>query len=247
MTTPFYADWTFWTAVVALLALVLSQLPPLYTLFRAAALDVEAFDRIHVSHVLGQPTATLHLILTNSGGREAKIKSMSLAFTHDGDTFELPGRGYYQSPVDQSAVILTSFRLPSNGEWKHIANFFTLPPRADEREIDQIKSAIRNNILPRKSEPGNENILIEAPPQLVAPALDFFHRKFRWHPGEYEVTAKIRAEPSSADIERRYRFTIFESDTAQLVGETERYRYGAGVYFNDSEQRPVFLPLMPVG
>lgn len=83
-TTPFYLDWTFWTAVVALLALVLSQFPPLYVLFRPAQLEVEAFERIHVSHNLGEPNATLHLLITNSGGREVQIKSISLSFHPDG-------------------------------------------------------------------------------------------------------------------------------------------------------------------
>lgn len=247
ITTPFYFDWTFWTAAVALLALVLSQLPPLHVLFRGAALDVEAYDHIQILHALGRPGATLHLILLNRGGREIKVSAISLAFVRDGgDRFELPGRGYYQSPTDQSPVILTSFRLPSNGEWKHIVNFFIPASRTEEREIDQIKSAIRNDIVPRRAQPGNENVLLEAPPDLVAPAEALFRRMFRWQAGEYEVTLNIRTEPKRASITRHYRFTVFESDTAQLVSETKRYKIGAGVYYRDAEQVPVFLPLVPM-
>ena len=244
---PFYYDWTFWTAVVALLALVLSQLPPLYVLFSPGRLELEAFDRIQVTHWMGKPNAVLHIILMNTGGHGIKVKSLSLAFKpENGDEFTLQGRGYFQSPADQSAVLLTSFRLSALGEWKHIVNFFAPSSRTEERELDQIKSAIRNNIVPRKALPGNRDVFLEATPDLVTPAHNFFRREFRWNPGEYEVTLHIRAEPERASIERKFRITIFESDTAQLRDYTACYKYGAGVYYTDTDLVPVFLPLIPM-
>jgi len=39
MPTPAYLDWKFWSAIVALLALVLSQLPPLHLWFRPRRLE----------------------------------------------------------------------------------------------------------------------------------------------------------------------------------------------------------------
>ena len=247
MTTPFYLDWTFWTAVVALLALVLSQLPPLYVLLRPVGLDVEAFERIHVSHSLGESNATLQLIIANSGRREIKIKSMSLTFHRGGDTpFAIQARGYYQLPSDQTAVILTPFRLKPNEEWSHIVNFFSFKSREEEREVDQIKSTIRKDIVPRKLEQGNEKIFLEAPPELVVPAIDYFHRKFKWKAGEYKVTLNVVAEPNKASKIQEYRITIFESDSTQMVDETTQYKYGAGVYFPDPEQVPIFLPLVPI-
>jgi len=246
-TPPFYFDWTFWTALLALLALVLSQFPPISILLRRARLNVEAFERIHVAHSLGDPNATLHLVITNSGGREVKIKSIVLNFHRDGDDqFELKGRGYYQSPADQSAVILTPFRLKPDEEWSHMVNFFSLRSNTEEREVNQIKSTIRNSIAPRKSEPGNDKVFLEAPSELVKPATDYFQRKFRWNSGEYEVTLNVVAEPSEASTSQQYRITVFESDNKQLVDETKRYIYGAGVYFSDREQVPIFLPLVPL-
>lgn len=245
--SPFYLDWTFWTAALALIAIVLSQLPPLHVLFRPGRVELEAFDRIQVTHWMGKPNAVLHMILTNTGGRAIKVKSLSMKFKHEsGGEFTLPGRGYFQSPADQNAVILTSFRLPSMGEWKHIVNFFAPSSRAEERELDQIKSAIRNDIVPRKVLPGNQNLLLEASSELIAPAHEFFRRQFKWIPGEYEVALEIRTEPENASIERKFRITIFESDTAQLEDYTERYKYGAGVYYSDSDLVPVFLPLVPM-
>lgn len=244
---PFYLDWTFWAAVVAFLALVLSQLPPLYVLFRPAQLDVEAFERIHVSHNMGEPNATLHLLITNGGGREVKIKSISLDFHPDGgEHFELQSRGYYHFPADQSAIIFTPFRLKSHEEWSYIVNFFSLRSRAEEREVNQIISAIKNNIIPRKAEPGNDKVWVEVPHELVTPAIEYFHRKFKWSAGEYEVTLNVVAEPKKASLTKKYRITVFESDNIQLIDETKRYKLGAGVYFNDTEKVPIFFPLIPL-
>ena len=243
---PFYLDWTFWTAVVALLALALSQLPPLHVLFRPAQLDVEAFERIHVSHNLGEPHATLHLVITNSGGREVQIKSITLNFLRDGgEHFELQSRGYYHFPSDQNAIIFTPFRLKSNEEWSHIVNFFSLRSRVEEREVNKFVSAIRNYIVPKKAEPGNDKLWIEAPDELVKPATEYFHRKFKWSSGEYDVTLNVVTEPMKASLTKKYRITVFESDNGQLVDETKRYKFGAGLYFNDTEKEPIFLPLIP--
>lgn len=244
--TPFYLDWTFWTAIVALLALVLSQLPPLYTLFKPAVLEAEAFERILLTHNLGNPGAQLHIVVTNTGGQGARIKSISLAFERgDGCTFELGGRGYFQNASDQTAIIMTPIRLGSKTEWGHIVNFFNYFSREEERLIDRFKSAIRDNIVPRKLMPGNANALLEAPPELVAPAIDFFKSKFKWTAGEYSVTLNIQTERAKQSVARRYRMTIFESEAKQLQDNSERYKYGAGVYYNDSQIEPVFIPLVP--
>lgn len=163
-----------------------------------------------------------------------------------GEKFELQSRGYYHFPADQSAIIFTPFRLKSHEEWSHIVNFFSLRSRAEEREVNQVISAIKNNILPRKAEPGNDKVWIEAPPELVTPALEYFYRKFKWSAGEYEVTLNVVAEPMKASITKKYRITVFESDNIQLIHETERYKLGAGVYFNDTEKVAIFLPLIPL-
>jgi hypothetical protein len=244
---PFYLDWTFWAAAIAIAALVLSQMPPLYVLFRTADLDLEAFDRIHLSHSLGNSSAALHIIITNRGGQETKIKSITLTFKHsDGTQFELPGRGYFQNSTDANAVILTPFRLSSKNEWGHIINFFNPPPREEEREIDKIKSAIRNDILPLKADPANDKIFVEAGTESVALAMSFFNKKFKWKPGEYEIFLNVKTDSEKTSISRRYRTTMFESDAKQLFDYTERYKYGGGVYYPDNTIEPVFLPLLPI-
>jgi hypothetical protein len=77
--TPFYSDWIFWSVVVSAIAIILSQLPPLHVLVRRPKLEVESYGRILLLHKIANPNAQLHLLISNVGGREVRIRGMSLA------------------------------------------------------------------------------------------------------------------------------------------------------------------------
>lgn len=62
--TPVYLDWSFWAVVVAAIAIVLSQLPPVLRWFRRTRIDLETYSRILITHKFGNPNLQLHLILT---------------------------------------------------------------------------------------------------------------------------------------------------------------------------------------
>lgn len=96
MSTPWYVDWTFWTAIVAALALILSQLPPVLHWFKGGQLDIEIHPRISITHKVGNPNATLHIVATNSGGRDIRVRSGQLTLTRDDDEpFAMPLKNYY--------------------------------------------------------------------------------------------------------------------------------------------------------
>jgi len=81
---PLYLNWTFWAVLVAALALLLSQLPPVHMLLKRAKLDMELHSRIHITHKVGNPNLQLHLILSNVGGKTIKIKGITSAIERDG-------------------------------------------------------------------------------------------------------------------------------------------------------------------
>lgn len=66
---PFYLDWTFWAAALALVAIVLSQLSPLHLLLRPKRLDVEVLSRIGAAHMVESPNASVVVSTCNTGGR----------------------------------------------------------------------------------------------------------------------------------------------------------------------------------
>ena len=242
--TPFYFDWTFWAVVFSFLALALSQLPPIHVMFRRAKLDVEAYSRIHLTHRVGNPNAQLHLIVSNVGGREVKVKSIVLHFKRgNDDQFTLPAQNYLQAPGDKDTVLLTSFKLKPKDEWAHIVTFLNFFSRTDEKAFRQIESNLKNDIFEKKELPANKDKIVEAAPGNIQPVIEFFQHKFRWEPGEYEITLEIKTEPQHATVLKCYRVTLFESDSAELLSYAEDYKVGAGVYWHIERHTGLILPL----
>ena len=241
--TPFYFEWEFWTALVAFLALVLSQLPPLHLLFRRGKLTLEAYDRLHVAHTIGNPSAQLHLILVNKGGHPVRVKGITLGLRRDADApWTLKAQGYFQSIGDQSAVLLTPFTVAPGQEWAHTVNFMMPLSRQDDQRLRQLQSALRNDIQAKKALPENANVVVEADAATLNPVLASYRQKFKWEPGEYAVTVTIVTESAKTTLTKAYRMTLFESDTADLRGYADEYKYGLGVYFFNSDRHPGIFP-----
>lgn len=262
---PFYADWKFWSVVVSLVAIALSQLPPVHIMLRRAKLDIDVYSRIVINHKVGNPNAQLHLILSNIGGRILKIRSISLRFRRGiEDDFTLPAQNYFQQPADKESVLLTSFKLKPNDEWGHVVNFLNLFSRTEDKEYRKIESDLRNDILNKlnvqkqleeqlsQDDPiakidrtihSTSSDYVIASDDKVQPALAFFDKKFRWMPGEYSMTLEVKAEPPSASITKQFRVTIFETDSNELREFREDYKYGAGIYFDIPKHSGLILPL----
>jgi hypothetical protein len=238
----FYLDWTFWTAVVAGLALVLSQLPPLRVLFRRAALALQPYDRLNVTHYLGNPNVNLHVQLTNTGGRTVRVRSLTLEITRDdGATVTLPAQTFTGPDGTEAAMIFTPLALEPNDEWVSFVSFFVPFSATDEREWKRLAKELRADVNSKRTayrlQVGEESKeALEADPARVAPLTVFFRAKRFWQPGEYSARLIATCKPTRASVTRQFRFTLFESDVQDLDEREARYKFGAGVYFNDTEE-----------
>ena len=96
---PFYLDWTFWAAVWALIAIVLSQLQPVHLLLRPKRLEVEVHSRIGITHKVGNPNASVVVSVRNTGVRELRIRGLRLDITRDSkQLLILPAQNYFELP-----------------------------------------------------------------------------------------------------------------------------------------------------
>lgn len=239
---PFYLDWNFWTALAAVVALILSQLPPLHLFFRRSRVELEVHSRFHLSHKVGNPNAQLHLILTNLGARSVRIREIRVTMRRDRkEIATLPAQSYLQNPGDTATVLFTSFALKPMDEWGHIVNFLNYFSRVDEKRYRAAESALRAAITDLRKLPENEDRIVEVPANLAAPFLEMFNEKFVWHPGEYEMLVTVVL--SDLQIERKYRFTLFESDAADLAKVTDDYRTGDGINWDSGKHAGVIVPL----
>lgn len=244
---PFYEDWTFWGAILALAAIVLSQLPPLHVLLKRRALEVEVFNHVLVNHRVGVPHAQLHLIVRNTGGRTLKVTGLELTFEREGHPpFTLPGRGYFVIPSDREAVLLTTFTLQPGSEWGHIVNFFRPPPRAEERQQRQLESNLRADIVNKRALLKDPKVNVAGDDANVRPLVDMARARFPWQPGEYTVTVRVTTEPAARIAAMKYRVVIFESDAEELREYTNGYEYGWGFIFPAVDQPGVVLAISKV-
>lgn len=245
----FYLDWQFWAAVVAVLALVLSQLPPVRLWFRPKRLEVEVHSRIQVTHKVGNPNVGMYVSVRNTGGRELRIRSLQISLTRDNAPLAvLSAQNYFESPSSQSSVLFVPFSLKPGEAWAHGTNFLNLFDRATEKLYREGESALGADIRAKlKARPAGDERPVVAEPALVAPFLALFERLFVWQPGEYVAELRVLAEPGSASFSRSYRFTLYESDSTELRSHTEDYKFGGGLSYNVDRHVGAFVPLSQHG
>ncbi|MGL5799610.1 MAG: hypothetical protein ACRCYN_06040 [Plesiomonas sp.] len=228
--TPFYEDWKFWSFVISGLAVILSQIPPLRILIRPKRLDVEVHSRINITHQIGNPNVSLHISLGNNGGRKLRIKGLKLNIQKDGkEIISLPAQNYFESQSDKTSVLFVPFTLMPDEYWSHTVNFLNLYDRPTEKSFREAATALKldiQNKLRERSEHDKSEVIAE--PELVKPFYDLFERLFIWEPGEYIFELTVDSHPSSSTFKKKYRFTLFESDTKDLTEHKKDYKFGGG-------------------
>jgi len=244
-TIPFYLDWSFWAVFISVLALILSQLPPIKQLIKGAKLDLEIYSNISITHKLGNPNIQLHLIISNIGGKRIRVRNVSVSlYREEVQLGTYPAQNYLQNQSDKSTVLFTTFSLKPSEEWAHITNFLNYFKREDELKYQKIENDMISDFRSKKSLiQGEPEKVIELDQALVPPAVEFFENKFLWKPGEYYLDVSVNTEHESADISKRIRFTLFESHTEQLMAIKDYFKYGGGLWWTPDIQVAVIVPV----
>jgi len=242
---PLYLDWSFWAAIVAAIALVLSQIPPIHILLRRAKLDLELYSKISITHKIGNPNLQLHLILNNAGGRKIRIKAIEVALSRDNKELAvLPAQNYLQEQNSKETLLFTTFSLKPGEEWAHIVNFLRYFDREDAKRYQEIEGNMLSDFRKNKNRDKADNDQIhEHPKELVAPALAMFQEKFIWNPGEYKMKVRAITDNNSADILKEYRFAVFESQTNTLAEIAEYFKCGGGIWWDPNIQTGVIIEI----
>jgi hypothetical protein len=247
--TPIYLDWTFWAVVIATLALVLSQLPPLHRLFRRAKLTLDVPSRIALTHLVGNAHAAVHVIISNVGGRSIKVTRISAELRRDRHhVTTLPGQNFNQKSAVSAATLLARFTLKPDDEWSHTVNFLHPFSRADDKTFRTASNALKKEILElrRKRDSAARAIddLVIASEESVAPFMQIFDRLYLWKAGEYEMTIYVETQPARASVQKTLLFSLFESDVQSLKDITSDFRMGDGIYWNSGKLLWVEIPVL---
>lgn len=95
-----------------------------------------------------------------------------------------------------------------------------------------MESAIRQNIISKRDILVDKNQLVSADNSFVDPILKFFESKFCWEYGEYEIFFRVVTNLPNVSFNKKYKITIFESESSELRAYSDEYKYGFGVFLN---------------
>lgn len=239
-----YLDWQFWAAAVAALALVLSQLPPIHLLVRRAKLGVELYSRVQIFQKVGNPNVQLHIILSNLGGRTIRIRGITINLRRDGhDICTLPAQNYLSTPGSSQTVLFTPFSIKANEEWANIVTFLNYFNRDDEKKYRAAERALKSDIAEKRKALQDDKTNVEADPAFVVPFTEMFEHSFIWKAGEYELEVKVQTDSVRSSTVKKYRFTLFESDSSELSIEKVDLKIGDGTYWSSGDHPGVLVQI----
>lgn len=242
--TPLYLDWQFWSAIVALVALALTQFPPIRLWFRRSRLDIEVQSRVKITHKVGNPNLGMYVSIQNPGGRELRVRKVSVAVTRDGRPIgSYPAVSYFEGPNSNFPALFVPFVIRPNEMWAHNTIFLQFFDRSTEKLYRENQSALRKDIGRKFDERAQDNKeLVVGDDRIVNQLLSLFDRLFIWLPGEYGLDLKVVID-SGKEFSRHYRFTLFESDCDELRSYKDDYKHGGGIWFDVERHMQLDVPL----
>lgn len=227
-------DWKFWTLIISIIALILSQLPPVHLLLRKSKIEFEAYSKFFVTLKVGNPNLQSHLIIRNTGGKKIRVKRIRAEIQRDGKAIVvLPAQSYIPDVKDNRLVLLTSFDLKPDEEWIYQVSFLNSFERKIEKKYRESEIALRHEIHRMSlldENKGKTNL--EAADSFASPFEDIFNELFVWESGEYEIKIFIETDTPQANLSKVFRLTVFESISEDLKKHVNGFKSGAGIYWD---------------
>jgi len=215
-------DVVAWVSVfsvfIALVALVLSQLPPLKYLLRKRQIIITTPDFFKLNHAWGNATIWMFLAIHNRGGRDVTIARIHCLMTNS-DEFhlDLPSQTYMAGGTQE--LQLGWISLKPEEHWSETVGFWKVWSEAEERKANQILSKIRTNMRSQQPSP-----TVEA--EALAEARSVFENKFKLDEGSYQLFISALSESGEVITVRGFDFTLFESDIQNLRALIDHYKTG---------------------
>jgi hypothetical protein len=250
MPPPFYLDWTFWSFVAAAVAVVLSQLRPIREWRSKSQIEVDVYGKLAVDHLLGFPNLGAVIGIRNVGGKAARMHDITVVVAREGKVVAtLRAASYFVTPESKTPVIFTPTQLEAGTEWVHTVHLVERLPQNEDRNLARLRSDVRleltHALAERNRNDPQSTELVEVGAALQQRMAAIFNERFPWVPGEFSLEVQVKADESIAAI-KRYRFTLYESDSQQLREDADRYRYGSEVVVNDTTRQLVWVDVAPL-
>ncbi len=219
---------------VAILALILSQLHPLYTYLDKPKLKADLHSNMLVTHYLGDLFFTPYVKITNVGRASGTVTRIELLVEkRDNPAFRkrMPAQTYFLKPEALGAgqiptrVPFGQISIASSASWESYVEFFVTPTAAKRIKADEFQKRIHSEFGVfnpfGSSRPTISKELYQEITRLSEDELRTFDI------GEYYLLALFWTDDKKDPaIRRGYTFTVFDGHLARLRAVTEGYRFG---------------------
>lgn len=244
-----------WKAIIALLALVLSQLPPIRQMIKGKKLRMSVADIAQFTHIFGNTNMSLWIDLENIGAKTITISRINCLLRRQEQTIQtLTARTYWvteslsrEKPLE---LPLPEIALKPGERWSGYLHFWDTNAwsKAIQGKVKSIilrmrddttsKATIRDKAM--ESIPINSRPLVEADPSLMQEINDILKNLKKIEEGDYEMFVATYETTARSPLKTLgFDFTIFETDVQDIFEDTVDYKYGFGIHLPSSKTKYV--------
>jgi hypothetical protein len=242
-----------WSALLATIALILSQLPPIKQLIKGKRLRMVIADIAQFSHVFGNTNLSLWIDLENVGAKMITVDRIKCYLTRrDGPTQILNARTYWMTESltreKQLELPFALISLKPGDKWSGYVHLWDTKAWSKAVEsktkslISKMRADITTKAMKRDKEltaiPMNERPVVEADLSLMNEINDLVKSLKRIEEGDYELLVGAYEESSPAPIKMLgFNLTIFETDAREIFEDMEDYKYGFGLHIPSTKTK----------
>jgi hypothetical protein len=235
-----------WGAFIAILALILSQLPPIKQMIRGKRLRMAIADTANFSHVFGNTNMSLWVDLENVGGKTITVNRIKCYLTrHDGPTQILNARAYWMTeslPSERQFLLpFAEISLKPGDKWSRFLQFWDTKTwsKSVESKTKSLISKMRVDISTKAMESDKElsaiamdqRPTVEADISLMQEINDLVRSLKKIEEGDYELLVGAYEESTPTPLKMLgFNLTIFENDAREIFEDMEDYKYGFGLH-----------------
>ncbi|WP_145521964.1 hypothetical protein [Yersinia ruckeri] len=232
--------WTAVSAIVASLALLLSQIPPIRTFIGRRKPILTTTPAISITHYLGAPNIQLFLNIENDSPRSLKIKNISMQVTRLGTTNKtLPAFTIFEKPDSHIQTVFAPFTIKPESNWAKNVTFYAPFEGSVEQKLKSMQYKIRNSINNKRNAiqhlgADQPQPIVTADETYVQEAIAFYNANKFWEPGDYSINLSITTDSPKTSIQQRYIFLLTLPEINELDSAAERYKFGSTLTYADN-------------
>ncbi len=230
-----YKQTSVWGVVISVIALALTQLPPVGTWITRTKIEVELSKRVGLGNAIGIPGYQIFLNLKNGSNRTVDVAKFHLNLTYPtGARKRIEAQTYVKAISGQNfpqEFPMTAISIGVGTNWSEMVSFYPAFSPSDDEELGTHRLRISQSIFSKaQGQPQQFAQLVAADSQVVDPAIKFFTRKFDLEKGTYKVVLEAVVNGSSVTL-KEFTFTLYDYHIETLRSQVQDYKFGAGIYF----------------